>query len=101
MSTVHSEFAAALALQGRGNLAGAEAAYRQLIEQHGAIADAEHMLGLVLHAQGRSEESLPWFERAETQRDGAILWSNHAAALLALGRGEQAAELCRRATRAE
>jgi protein O-GlcNAc transferase len=101
MNTVQSEFAAALALQRRGDLPAAERAYRQLIEQHGAVADAEHMLGLVLHAQGRSEESLPWFERAEAQREGAILWSNHAAALLALGRGEQAAELCRRATRAE
>lgn len=101
MSTVQSEFAAALALQRRGDLAAAEAAYRQLLTRHGALPDAEHMLALVLHAQGRSEESLPWFERAEAARTGALLWSNHAAALLALGRGQEAAALCRRATNAD
>jgi len=101
MSTVQSEFAAALALQRRGDLAAAETAYRQLLERHGALPDAEHMLALVLHAQGRSEEALPWFERAEAGRTGAMLWSNHAAALLALGRGREAAALCRRATHAD
>jgi len=101
MSTVQSEFAAALALQRRGDLAAAEAAYRQLLELHGALPDAEHMLALVLHTQGRSAESLAWFERAEAGRTGAMLWSNHAAALLALGRAGEAADLCRRAVRAE
>jgi tetratricopeptide (TPR) repeat protein len=100
MDTLEAEFAAALALQRRGELAAAEAAYRRLLERHGAVPDAEHMLGLALHAQGRSDESLAWFERAESQRTGATLWSNHAAALLALGRGNEAAALCRQATRA-
>jgi predicted O-linked N-acetylglucosamine transferase (SPINDLY family) len=101
MNTVESEFAAAMALQRHGDLAAAEGAYRRLLDQHGALPDAEHMLALSLHAQGRSEEALPWFERAERQRGGAMLWSNHAAALLALGRAAEAAALCRRATRAE
>ncbi|HEX4479817.1 MAG TPA: tetratricopeptide repeat protein, partial [Rudaea sp.] len=67
----------------------------------GPNPDAEHMLALTLHAAGRSEEALPWFERAAQSRGGAILWNNHAAALLAVGRGREAADLARRATTAE
>lgn len=101
MSTAQSEFSAAMALQRAGNLAGAEAGYRRLLERHGALPDVEHMLALALHAQGRSEEALEWFDRAERQRGGAMLWSNHAAALLALGRAREAEQLCRRAVAAE
>nr|MBP8007446.1 tetratricopeptide repeat protein [Burkholderiales bacterium] len=51
---------------------------------------AEHMLGLVLHQLGRSEEALDWLERARL-RGGAIpLWVNLASALLALGRAGEA-----------
>jgi tetratricopeptide (TPR) repeat protein len=101
VDTAISEFNAALALQRKGDLAGAEASYRSLISRHGALPNAEHMLALVLHAQGRSEESLPWFERAEGRAGGAMLWSNHAAALLAVGRVREAEQLCRRAVAAE
>lgn len=54
------------------------------------------MLGVTLHAAGRSDEALPWFERASKNRGGAMLWNNHAAALLASGRAREAAELARR-----
>ena len=101
MNTVHAEFAAALALQRRGDLAGAEAAYRALIASNGALPAVAHMLALALHAQARSEESLSWFERAESHGGGAMLWSNHAAALLAIGRAGEAKQLCRRAIAAE
>ncbi|HSN01612.1 MAG TPA: tetratricopeptide repeat protein [Rudaea sp.] len=100
-NTVHAEFAAALALQRSGDLARAETSYRVLIARNGTLPAAEHMLALVLHAQGRSEESLRWFERAENQGSGAVLWSNHAAALLATGRVREARQLCRRAIAAE
>src|SRR5438270_8753570 len=99
--SAQAAFAAALDLQRRGNLAAAEAAYRDLLERHGANPDAQHMLGLTLHAAGRSQESLPWFERAVAQRGGAVLWSNYAAALLASGRGADAVVYARRATEAD
>ncbi|MBK6396199.1 MAG: tetratricopeptide repeat protein [Betaproteobacteria bacterium] len=80
----------ALALHRRGELADAERAYRRLIDDGGASGDAEHMLGLVLHQLGRSEEALDWLERARL-RGGAIpLWVNLASALLALGRAGEA-----------
>jgi len=106
MNTANSDTApnalrAALELQQRGEFAAAEQAYRELLSRFGPNPDAEHMLALTLHAAGRSEESLTWFERAEQARGGAMVWSNHAAALLAIGRAEQAATLARRAIRAD
>jgi protein O-GlcNAc transferase len=92
---------AALALQQRGDFAAAETAYRDLLDRFGPNPDAEHMLALTLHAAGRSDEALPWFERAEQSRAGAMLWNNHAAALLAVGRAREASDLARRATIAE
>ena len=59
------------------------------------------MLGVTLHALERSEEALPWFESASRSRGGATLWTNHAAALLALGKGREAVALARRAIAAE
>ena len=97
MNPAQAALAAALDLHKRGDLAGAEAAYRNLLQRFGQNPDAEHMLGVTLHAQGRSEEALPWFEKAQAQRAGPVLWSNHAAALLATGRAAEAAALCRRA----
>ncbi len=59
------------------------------------------MLALTLHAQGRSAEALPWFELASATRGGAVLWSNQAAALLAVGRVADAASIARRATESD
>ena len=100
-SNVNDALRAALALQQRGDLAGAERAYIDLLARFGSQPDAEHMLGVTLHALGRSAEALAWFERAEQARGGAILWNNHAAALLALGRGREAADRAQRAVDAE
>lgn len=96
-TTVEAEFAMALSLQRRGELAAAEMAYRELLDRHGPRADAEHMLALTLHAQKRHAEALAWFERAGARAGDPTLWSNHAAALIALGRAAEAAVLCRRA----
>ena len=100
-TTVNEALRAALALQQGGDWPAAEQAWRDLLARFGSQPDAEHMLGLTLHALGRSEEALPWFERAGRQRGGAMLWSNHAAALLALGRAREAASLARRAVKAD
>lgn len=99
--TIEVKFAEAISLQRGGNLKEAEEAYRNLLDQYGAHADVEHMLGLTLHAQKRSAEALSWFERAEVQGGNPALWSNHAAALIALGRGGEAISLCRRAIQAK
>jgi tetratricopeptide (TPR) repeat protein len=96
-TTIEQEFAEALALQRQGNPAGAEKTWRNLLARHGAHADAEHMLGLSLHAQKRHAEALPWFERADRHEGNPMLWSNHAAALIALDRTSEAICLCRRA----
>ena len=100
-TTIDSALADALALQRRGDVAAAESAYRDLLQRFGSNPDAEHMLALTLHAQGKSAESLPWFEQAATARGGALLWSNHAAALLAVGRVADAASIARRATESD
>ena len=101
MKPVETEFARALELHRLGRLEEAEQAYRALLARRGEYADAEHMLGLILHAQKRSAEALPWFERAGARRSSPKLWVNHAAALLALGKAVEAAELCGRAIAAE
>jgi protein O-GlcNAc transferase len=100
-TTVNGALRAALALQQGGDLPAAEQAYRALLARFGSQPDAEHMLGVTLHALGRSADALPWFERAEQARTGVMLWNNHAAALLALGRGREAAMLARRAVESE
>ena len=91
----------ALGLQQRGAWVAAEKAYRELLDRFGSHPDAEHMLALTLHADGRSEAALPWFERAATKRAGATLWSNHAAALLAVGRAFEAYDLAQEALQAD
>lgn len=95
VGTPQSEFEAAMAMQCRGDLAAAEAAYRTLIERHGTVVGAEHMLALTLHAQGRSAEAVAWFERACNRAGNPTLWSNYAAALLAQGHAAKAVDLCR------
>ncbi len=99
--TVNDALRAALAIQQRGDLAAAEQAWRALLERFGPQPDAEHMLGVTLHALERSEEALPWFDSASRSRGGATLWTNHAAALLALGKGREAVALARQAIAAE
>jgi predicted O-linked N-acetylglucosamine transferase (SPINDLY family) len=97
MEMMKAEFAEAIELQRRGNWAAAEKAYLDLLRRGGANPDAEHMLALTLHAQGRSADALPWFERAAQKQADPRLWVNHSAALLAQGRAFEASDLCRRA----
>jgi Flp pilus assembly protein TadD len=81
-------FARALAVHKDGDAAAAEASYRSLYSQapHPRIA---HMLALALHQQQRTDEALPWFERART-RPSAAFHVNYASALLAVGQAGQA-----------
>ncbi|HZP67122.1 MAG TPA: tetratricopeptide repeat protein, partial [Rudaea sp.] len=101
MNPFQLELNAALELQRRGELAQAEAAYRALLARYGPHPGVDHMLGLTLHALGRDADALPYFERAETAQPSPALWSNHAAALLAVGRAAEAADRARKAIEAE
>jgi predicted O-linked N-acetylglucosamine transferase (SPINDLY family) len=82
----------------RGDLAAAERGYRQVLEQFGDNSDAEHMLAMTLHQQGRSGEAVPWLEKAAAHSGGVSLWTNFATVLLALGRASEAEALCLRAS---
>ncbi|MET0183755.1 MAG: tetratricopeptide repeat protein [Caulobacterales bacterium] len=86
-----SEFQRAFGLFQNGDLAGAEKALRALVAKTPADANALHLLGGVLHARGRSEAALQWFERAGkfAPQDLSIAF-NHANVLAALGRHEEA-----------
>ncbi len=91
----------ALALHRRGELEAAERAYRRLAEGSDPRGDAAHMLGLVLHQRGRSEEALPWLERARERGESPSLAVNTASVLLALGRAAEAEALASRAWAAQ
>ena len=83
-----SAFARALAIHRHGDAVAAEASYRSLYSQtpHPRIA---HMLALALHQQQRTDEALPWFERAGA-RPSAAFHVNYASALLAVGQAGEA-----------
>ncbi len=78
-------------------MAGAERAYRSVLAQAGANSDAEHMLAMTLHQQGRSDEALPWLEKAAQHSSSVSLWTNFSSVLLALGRASEAEALSLRA----
>ncbi|MGB8840225.1 MAG: tetratricopeptide repeat protein [Aliidongia sp.] len=83
-----------------GELAAAEAAYRHFLtlgaEEY--EADAQHLLGLVLYHQQRSEEAIPHITKAiELRGDYVRYYNNAALAYLSLGRLEEAEATCRRA----
>lgn len=88
----------AIEMHRRGDWAAAERGYRQVLEQFGDNSDVEHMLAMTLHQQGRSDEAVPWLEKAAAHSGGVSLWTNFATVLLALGRVSEAEALCLRAT---
>lgn len=92
-----STIANAIDMHRRGDLAGAERAYRSVLARDGANSDAEHMLAMTLHQQGRSDEALPWLEKAAAHSSSVLLWTNFSSVLLALGRASEAEALCLRA----
>jgi len=80
-----------LARHQAGDLAAAEAIYRQVIEKDAESADAQHLLGLVLHLTSRNEEAEPHLRRAITLRPQAAEFHNSfGAVMIALGRHDEA-----------
>ena len=86
---IRPEFARALEAHKAGDVAAAEAVYRDLYARapHPKIA---HMLALALYQRQRLDEALEWFERALASSAGTSLHVNYASALLAAGRAGEA-----------
>ncbi|ASG22701.1 tetratricopeptide repeat protein [Nitrospirillum viridazoti] len=94
----------ALALHQAGRRDEAEAAYRRLLADGPADAQARgdtlHLLGLLLHQTGRSEEAEPLLRQVLAAEPGFFeAWNSLGAVLLALGRRAEAADAWRTALR--
>lgn len=86
------------ALQARGDLAGAEEAFRAALERHPQSAEAYCNLSNVLNEQGRHDEAMVAAARAVSLDAGlAEAHSNFGNALLAQGGADEAALCYRRA----
>ena len=82
----------------RGLIQQAEDCYRTIIGEHPHHAEAMHMLGMLLHQAGRSDEALPWLLRAvELVGDQPALLSNTALVHIERGDSHQAIGLLERA----
>jgi Tfp pilus assembly protein PilF len=74
-----------------GDLAAAEAIYREVIAENAESADAQHLLGLVLHLTARNAEADPHLRRAIALRPQAAEYHNSfGAVMIALGRHDDA-----------
>jgi tetratricopeptide (TPR) repeat protein len=80
----------ALAQHRAGDLVTAEALYRDALTRDPTHADAQHLLGVLRHQQGRHAEALALIDQAVAQRPSAAAYTNRAAVLTALGRLEDA-----------
>jgi len=81
----------ALAHHRRGELAQAEAIYRQLLEAEPALADALQLLGFLLHQRGQSEQALPFIQQAIALSPGVAFYhSNLGLVQRALGQRDAA-----------
>jgi tetratricopeptide (TPR) repeat protein len=84
--TIGDTLAEATALHQHGNVAGAEAVYRGLLQRHPGSADARFRLGALLAGLGQLYEAVEMFSAALLIAPGfAPLWSEQAAAQLRLG----------------
>src|SRR5579872_3542034 len=88
----------ALERHGRGDLAGAERLYRQVLQMAPRHRDALHMLAVACAQQGRREEARAIFEQvvADNPND-ALALTNYANVLRELSRHEEALHMLDRA----
>ena len=86
MAEREAELETAIAWHGAGRYDEAEATYRRLLADRPDDADALHLLGVLTHQRGRSDEGRALIEAAIAV-DGAnpVYYNNLAAVLLALG----------------
>ncbi|HRX50032.1 MAG TPA: tetratricopeptide repeat protein [Candidatus Krumholzibacteria bacterium] len=88
-------------LEAAGDLAGAEHAYREALDQAPDLPEGSYRLGCVLRKAGRIEEAATAFRAAAAaDPDAAKAWTNLGASLEDLGRREEAADMYGRATAA-
>jgi Flp pilus assembly protein TadD len=91
MATVDSLLAQIWNQHQQGNLAGAEAGYRQLIEKAPNSANAHVYLGIVLFDQKRFVEAIDSYRKAlQLQSFFPIAWNNLGNALRMIGENDQA-----------
>lgn len=89
--TIGQAFERAVAFHQAGQLAQAEAIYRQIIAQVPQHADALHLLGLIAVATGHADQGADWIRRAITCSPAqAVYHANLGVALHRLGRHEEA-----------
>ncbi|MBL26572.1 MAG: hypothetical protein CMM50_03340 [Rhodospirillaceae bacterium] len=89
---------AAFALHRAHDVVGAEAAYREVLRKSPRDPDALHLLGVLLHQQGRHDEALaPLARAAKAQGAGAAVLNNLGEVQRALGAIDDAAASYRRA----
>lgn len=89
---------AAVQLQNAGRTAEAEAALWQAIAQEPGHADANHLLGLILHHTGRSSDAVALIRQATAAAPGeAVYFHNLGEALLASGAADEARQAYARA----
>ena len=66
----------ALRLHQTGQLAAAEVGYRKLLRRDPLLADANYLLGLLLHQSGRHHEAIAPLQRAVAERAGRAEFHN-------------------------
>ena len=93
-------FAAGLDLHQRGNLAGAEELYRQILKLHPVHPDTLHLLGVVANQKGDNAAACDWIGQAISLKpDVAQYHFNRGVSLQALGRHQAAVKAYRTAIR--
>jgi predicted TPR repeat methyltransferase len=91
--------AAAMAQHQAGELAVAAAAYRSLLAENSADADATHFLGMLRFEEGAAAEGLDLVQRSlALAPENSHAWNNLGNMLMHLGRWQEAEPAYRRAT---
>ena len=98
MDTPTLDLKTGLKMHQQGDLAGAEAVYRSILEIDPDHAGAWHLLGLVSFAKKQYRQARTEIQRALAVCDTkAVYWSNYGAVLRELGLAEEAKRACERA----
>jgi predicted O-linked N-acetylglucosamine transferase (SPINDLY family) len=95
--TIDEAFQHGLALHQQGALAEAEGVYRQILATVPNHLDALHMLGLLAHQCGHSEQAAALIRQSLTVGETGAQWCNLSVALMAVGRLDEALAACEHA----
>ncbi len=95
-------FQSAMAMHRAGDLADAEAAYKQILRNHPNHPGALQLLGVIVSQGGRNEEAVELIEKSiSLNPDNAAAQSNLGVVLNNLNRNVESAKACRAALRLE